>query len=364
MRLLYFLILVSVFISCKQAATVLPKRKNIVEAVYASGKILSENEYYAYALNGGYIVKKIVKDGDIVKKGQILYVINSDVPSSNVDAARSGYENVKISLSTRSAVLNDLRLTWESVQLKFKNDSLQYNRLKNLFEQGIGTQSALDNAHTNFLVSLNQVKSAEARYFSTVNDLEVSYQNAKSKLANAEADLRNTYIKSELDGAVYQTLKEAGEAVRPNDPVALIGAAEKRIIKLAVDQLDISKVVVGQEVLLKTDVTGNTIYHAAIKQIYPSMNETDQTFRVDAVFTEAGGQPFIHSSVEANIIIQKKDKALIIPRAALLANDSVQIRQGNKAVMVWVKTGIKTLEDVEIISGINQSSQIVLPSQK
>lgn len=357
---LLFLIILA---SCKHEATIHPERKNIVETVYASGKIIAENEYNLYALSNGTVIKKLAREGDSVKKGQVIYIINNDAPTAKLDAARSNYENAQSNISDQSRVLKDLKLSMDNAEARYRNDSLQYLRLKTLMEQGIGTQNNLDNARTTFLISENQKKSAEEKYYSTVNELNVSFQNAKSQLAGAKNDLDNYFIRSEEDGRVYQLMKEAGEAVKLNDAVALMGDASKRIIRLAVDQQDISRIKTGQEVLLKADVTGNTIYKATISRIYPTMNEVDQTFRVDAVFAESTQQHFIHSSVEANIIIQKKNNALVIPRSALTATDSVQVKESGKTKTVLVQTGIRTLNDVEIIAGLDETSTII-PIQK
>jgi hypothetical protein len=120
---------------------------------------------------------------------------------------------------------------------------------------------------------------------------------------------------------------------------------------------------IGQQVLLKTDVAGDSIYHAIVTTLYPLMNEADQTFRVDAMFTDEAQQPFIHSSVEANIIIQKKNNALVIPRTAIIAGDSVQVKQNGKTKVIAVQKGISTLDETEIIKGLDESSSVILPAQ-
>jgi HlyD family secretion protein len=189
-------------------------------------------------------------------------------------------------------------------------------------------------------------------------------QNAKSQAASAQNDLNNYFIRAEANGTVFQTFKEAGEAVRANEVVAILGETNNRIIRLAVDQQDISKIKNGQEVLLKADVSGNTIYKASVSRIYPLMNEVDQTFRVDAIFQDSTQQTFIHSSVEANIITEQKNNVLVIPRKALVADDSVQVKQDGKIKMMAVKTGIRTLDEVEILSGLDESSEVIVPVQK
>jgi HlyD family secretion protein len=359
-----FIIFLLVVISCKKKQSTHAQRKNIVETVYASGKIIADSEYTVYALSAGSVIKKLIKEGDTVKKGQTLYVINYDASSAKLNAAKTNYTEASSNLSEKSRILNDLKLALDNARAKLYNDSLLYARRNKLWQQGIGTQNDVDNANMVYSTSRNLEKSAEEKYYATLNDLNVSLANAKSQLTTAQTDLNNYFIKSDNNGMVYQTYKEAGEAVRLNDAVALLGKTSNLIIKLAVDQQDIDKVKTGQEVLLKTDISGSTIYHATVTKIYPMMNEADQTFRVDALFTGSTQQPFTHSSVEANIIIQQKNDVLTVPRLALVADDSVMIKTDGKIKTVAVRTGIHTLEEVEIISGLNESSEIILPDQK
>jgi HlyD family secretion protein len=359
------LLLLPLTISCSRSGhTVKPVRKDIIETVYASGKIIPENEYHVYALSNGTIVEKAVKEGDDVIAGSILYKVDNAAPSARLNAAKSLLQNSQSNVSDQSRVLNDIKLSMESAEAKFRNDSINYFRLKTLADQDATSKSAVDNAFTAYTISLNQKKSAEEKYYATRNDLDVALQNAKSQVTAAQSELNNYFIKSEAAGTVFQLMKEAGEAVRAGEVVALLGEKSKRIIRLAVDQQDISKIKTGQDVLLKTDVSGNTVYHATVSRLYPVMNESDQTFRVDAVFSDTVQQPFVHSSVEANIIIQQKKNALIIPRSAMVSEDSVQVKQDGKTKNIFVQTGITTLDDVEILKGLDESAEVIVSNQK
>lgn len=349
---------------CSNNNSVHPQRKNIIETVYASGKIMADSEYTVFALNPGTVIKKLVKEGDHVKKGQVIYVVNNTAPAAKLDAANSSYQNAQQNLSANSRVLSDLKLSMQNADIKFSNDSLQYARLKTLWTQNIGTKSALDNAEVQYRTSLNDKRSAREKYYSTVNDLTVSLKNAQSQLAGAQNDLSNYIIRAESPGTVYQMMKEKGEAVKANDQLALLGKSAERIIRLAVDQQDIDRVKVGQEVLLKTDATGDKIFKAKVIRIYPAMNEADQTFRVDAQFTGGDDQPYIHTSVEANIIIQRKQQALVIPNRALIGSDSVKVKQDGKTKNIVIKTGIHTLDETEVLSGLDEQSEVIIPSAK
>ena len=90
------------------------------------------------------------------------------------------------------------------------------------------------------------------------------------------------------------------------------------------------------------------------------MNEQDQTFRVEARFEKQDAPAFIHSSVEANIIIQRKNKALVLPRSVLAGNDSVWVQQKGQKTKKCIKTGITTLDHVEITAGLDERTPVLL----
>lgn len=359
MKPLPILITACVLGSCRKPEQIRLQIKDIIETVYASGKITSGNEYSLVALGSGAILEKKVKDGDRVRKGQILYIVHYEPAAARYQAALDNLHNTELNLGSRSPLLNDLRLTLESAALRRKNDSINYHRWKTLWEQGIGTRSNLDDAYTNFQISTNQQNSAEEKYNNALHDLKVNNSNAKSQVQTARKELDDNFITAGKDGVVWQTFKETGEAVRTNDLVAIIGDSNS-IIRLAVDQEDISKIKTGQKVLLKTDMTGDSVFEAAITRIYPAMNESDRTFRVDAEFLGSHPPAYIHSSVEANIIIAEKHNAAVLPREALTSGDSAWILDKGKEKKIAIATGLSTMEYIEILSGIDRNTTVII----
>ncbi len=363
-RFLFFATAVTVLFSCNNNNIIHPGRKKIIETVYASGKIMADSEYTVYALNAGTVIEKMVNEGDHITANQVIYRINNSAPAAKLEAANQAYSKAKQDLSPSSRILADAKIALQNAELKFGNDSLQYARLKALWAENVGTKSALDNAELQCRTSLNQKLSTRERYFSTVNDLTLSLKNAESQVASAQNDYNNYTIRAERSGTVFQMLKEKGEAVKANDALALVGKSTDRIIRLAVDQQDINRVKPGQYVLLKTDATGDKIYEARVIRVYHTMNESDQTFRVEAIFTGNTQQSFIHTSIEANIIISEKQNALVVPSQVILSGDSLKVKLDGKVKTIPVKTGIRTLNEVEVLDGVDEKSAIIIPPAK
>lgn len=356
-------VLFSVFKKNKEA-TIKPERKAITEAVYASGFLVPKNEYKVFALSDGYIVAKNKEGGSDVKRGEEIYKIQNDASGAKLGASTSAYDLARLNASDNSPVLLDLKNKIKSAEAKFKNDSLNFARYKNMFDAQAVTKGQFDQIALAYDISSNDLKSLNENFRRTKEQLQVEMKNAQSVVAASNLDFGNYSIRSVMDGMVYETYKDLGEAVRRTELVAIVGEKGAKLLELSVDQQDIDKVKIGQEVIVKMDVSGSKTYSAKVSKIYPNMNQQDQSFKVEAEFSENYEMNFVHTSVEANIIIAHKDNALIIPKNVIQANDEVEIKSLGMNQKVKIKRGLENLEYVEVVKGIKAEDEVVIPKLK
>jgi multidrug efflux pump subunit AcrA (membrane-fusion protein) len=166
-------------------------------------------------------------------------------------------------------------------------------------------------------------------------------------------------LKSYTNGVVFEVYKQTGDLIAPNQPIALIGSG-KMIAKLLVDQDDLQKIYNGQQILITMDAFPGKVFHAGVRRIYPILNKAEQSFRVDAVFEEALPFSMYGLNIEANIVINEKIKAMVIPRKALIHGDSVQVKEGGRLAMVKIKKGAEDNEYVQVLGGLTASSQLII----
>jgi HlyD family secretion protein len=89
------------------------------------------------------------------------------------------------------------------------------------------------------------------------------------------------------------------------------------------------------------------------------INKQQQSVKVDAMMSEPLPGWFSGLALEANIIIREKENALVIPKTKLLPGDSVWVESKDGRRKVKVETGIETLDEIEILSGIDTSDQLI-----
>jgi HlyD family secretion protein len=357
--LLLLLFLASV--SCKKEAAIInPELNTITEAVYASGYVVPKSEYQVFSKAEGFLVKKLVADGEAVKAGEPLFYIENEQQNSKYRNALDLYEMARNNYKSNSPILEEITSGMEASRKKLVFDSIQYERFKNLIGNNAASKLDYDRAKLSYENSQNEYILQKTRYEKVKNQLFIELRNAENQLKISTDENSNNIIKSRIDGRLYQTLKEEGELIKRNEAIAVVGNNDSFHLQLQIDELDINKVKVGQQVLVKIDAFPKNVFKAQVKKIYPLINKKDQSIRVDAEFTEEIPLDFSGLAAEANIIIKQKENALLISRSFLINEDSVMVMTNGKKDKIKVTIGIETLEKVEVISGLDKDSQLIM----
>ena len=343
----------------KKEKIVKPELKSLTEAVYASGNIFPKNEYLVFANADGLLNRLFVQAGDQVSEGQPLFKIDNDIQNARRKSSSAIYQTALDNLSSNSPALAEARNQMESAKVKMQNDSVNYVRYKNLVENNAVSKAEYDRMVLAYNVSKNDYQARRNSVERLKRQLYVDLQNAESLYkANAKED-QNFLVKALLQGTVYEVYKEKGEAVRRNDPIALLGDHSNVFIKLSVDELDIEKIKLGQEVLVKADLYKDKVFKAKVSRIHRKMNVQDQSFRVDAEFVGDKPTSYYGLTVEANIVISKKENVLTIPKSYLAATDSIWIKKDGEEEKIKIKKGIEDFDYVEVLEGIDKNTEVL-----
>lgn len=351
----FFLLIGLTVLSCsQQTEKILPMEIALTESVYASATIQPDSLYKVYAVVSGILETNLVKEGDLVSENQQLFQIMNTAPKLNTENAKFNLELAQENYNGNAAILNSIKDEIASAQLKLANDSINYFRQKNLWNQHIGSKQEYETKKLNYELATNQLKRLQANYKQTKNQLETAVKQAKNNYETSSVLTKDFTVKSKINGKVYALYKEPGEIISSMEPLASVGSEERFIIKLLVDEVDIVRISIGQEVLLNLEAYNEKVFKATISKIYPQKDERNQTFTVEAEFVNQPEILYPGLSGEANIIIAKKEKVLAIPKTFLIDRDKVKTDEG----LIPVKTGVQNMDYVEILSGISKDTYI------
>ena len=358
MKILTFLFTILIVVSCKNGnEQTKPVVENISESVYASGIVKSKNQYQVYSTVNGLIQEILVHDGDVVSKGQSLIRVQNVSSNLNAYNAKLAADNAIYSNADK---LSEAKVAINFALSKMKNDSLLLMRQRNLWAQKIGSLNDFEQKQLAYKNSAANYETERLHYLELKRQLQFVSDQSKTNLKISNALAGDNLIKADASGRIYKILKEKGEFVNTLNPVAVMGDASEFLIEMKVDEFDIARIQKGQKILVTMDSYKDTVFDAIIDDIEPLMNEQSRSFTVNAAFITKPRVLYPNLSVEANIIIRTKDKALTIPRIFLF-NDSLVILKKGETRKVTV--GLKDYQKVEILSGLSTHDIIYKPAQ-
>lgn len=338
--------------------TIKPELRSITESVYASGTVKALDQYEAFTLASGPIQEIFLKEGDTVEIGTPILAVFSErekLSRESAELARSFADQ-----QANQSRIRDLELSIELAKSKMKNDSLLNERQKNLWSKGIGSAVELEQRQLAYQSSKNSYDSYLLRYLELKREVEFNSKTA-SKTLDISKVLESEYVlKSKIKGKVYAILKEKGEMVTAQIPLAILGSADKFQLELQVDEYDISKVIPGQRVMVSMDSYKGEVFEAQVTQVYPIMDTKSKSFTVEAEFLENPPRLYPNLTLEANIITETKKNTLVIPRNYLINDERVIMENGDTLL---VKVGIRDYQFAEILEGLDENTTLIKPQK-
>ena len=354
---IFFLLIA--LISCnKNVEKTHPSIENISESVYASGSLKSKNQYQVFSNVNGIIQNVFVSEGDTVKEGTPLLTISNETSKLNTENAKLAADFSDY--NANSAKLNELKVNIDLAKSKMQNDSLLLNRQKILWSQEVGSKIDLEQRELAFENSKTLYEASLLRYTDLKKQILFNSQQSKTNLQISRKNENDFTIKSEISGKVYILYKEKGEMINTQTPLAVLGNADDFILELQVDEYDIVKIKTGQNILVTLDSYKGQVFEASVTKVNPIMNERSKTFTVEAEFVKQPPTLYPNLTLEANIIIQIKKNVLTLPRKFIIDDEYVIKENGDK---VKIQTGLKDYKIVEIISGISEKDELVIPAK-
>lgn len=338
-----------------------PSSKDISEFVYASVKIEPMRSFQCKSSKTGIIKEIHIKEGETVKSDQLLFTLRHTADVKNrIQSAEINLKDAKDNLSGNNSSLKNIEIEIERIKEQYQLDSIYYHKQLKLWSQGIGSKNDLDQKKMNFQNSKSQLNTQRVNYSRTKSIIESKYELAESRLS-LEKELTNDFmIKSEIDGTVFKIFKEEGELITPQEIFAEVGTIESYHIIMNIDEVDIPKIVLKDTALIKLEAYPDTTYTSLLSSISKSKDNNTQTFEVTADFITKPNRLFNGLSGEANILIDRRKDAIIIPAEYIIENNKVLTEDG----LTTVTLGVKTLEFVEVKNGIDTSTILLKPKTK
>ena len=351
----------SFLIGCGKNNTTTPMKRDIIDVVFASGYLAKTNEYTVTANTEGFLNLSLVKEGDQVKVGDDLFQLSNGVQSNQLDNALVNYQDAVTKAKPDSPQIAQLQLQIEQAETQLELDRKNLDRYSALLQTNAVSQLDFDKVKVQFENSKAHMEILKKSLSDLQQSLQVNLSNAKSQLRIQQENNDDYFIKSQISGTVLNVYKEQGELIKRGESIAKVGGGGD-ILKLFVAEEDISRVALGQRAKISLNTEKDATFDAVITKIYPAFDEKEQSFVVEATFTNAPTSIYAGTQLQANIVIADIKNVLVIPTDYLVKEHMVILEKEKREVPI--KIGIKTSEWVQVMEGLDESTRIITPKKE
>ena len=186
-------------------------------------------------------------------------------------------------------------------------------------------------------------------------------EESKSRIAAQKVRIDQLVLRAPLDGMVLRRDGEVGEIAGPTDVLFWVGPPLPMHVVAEVNEEEINRIAVGQRAFLRSEAFPGQALRATVSQITPKGDPARKTFRVYLSLPQ--DTPLrIGMSVEANIIVREKARAIVIPTEAI-ADDAVQVVNNSRIQRLPIRLGVRGSRNVEIIGDVTRGMAVLSPAR-
>ncbi len=354
----------------------------LIDYLSETGLVEANNSSRIASLVNGQVVDIAVSVGDQVDIGDDLLEISATQVDLQIKALEAQLQRVEASyndlINPASETLESARLRVQNIenQVELAQEQLEKNQV--LFAEGIISEDTLKSVENNYQSAQNQLdiarnelqllerggsKSQRQQYLAQMD--EINYN-----IKQLESSRDNYLVKAPLSGTITSLPINEGDTV----------LAGMEIISI----MDLSELLISTEVLASkagainpgaqlrvVDDDSEVVLELNVNKIYPTahliisdLGIQQKRVRLEAELPNSFMELKVGYEVDVEIVTRKKDQAVYLPKEAVYTvngQDYVMLADGWRAREVAVETGWKTVDDVEILSGVELNQEVIVP---
>jgi multidrug efflux pump subunit AcrA (membrane-fusion protein) len=336
-------------------------RGPVIQAVYATGTIQPVREYPIRSNTAGIIEAVHVDKGSRVKLDMPLAVVAD--PALKYAAEKAQAELVEKQGRVAPVIAEyDARIL--AMQARLDIAQREESRLRKLVESGTTSTTDLDRSSDVVKSLWSELESLKSQRTMRSLELDREIAVARSAVGTAEWNLHQQTLKSPIDaGTVLDRPLSPGTRVAVNDVVMRVAdvSPANLVMRAAVDEEDITRVKLGQRVIVTLYAFDGAHFEGKVTQIYPEADPTRRTFEVDVALGDDARKKELQSGMTGEIafVIATKDDVKVLPSQSLQEN-AVYVLRGGKIERLEPKIGIRAVDRIEVLEGVPDDAVVII----
>ena len=359
----------------KPVQAVRAARGDIVQTVVASGRIMTPQRVSVGAVTTGRVARIPVKEGQTVRRGDVLVELDDNDERAALDQARASVAQAE----ARVRQLRDLGLPAAQQALLQAEATVtqvrrQFDRTRELKAKGFVSQAALDEAQRNLDVAESQLRSAQLQVQSNSpagSDFVVAQTalaQARAGLGAAQARLEDMVILTPVDGILIGRAVEPGNIVQPGKELMALAPVGETQVVVQIDEKNLAQLKIGQKALGSADAFPRERFPAELVYINPGIDASRGSVEVKLRVPNPPAYLRQDMTVSVDMEVARRANAVVVPAEAVHdangASPWVLVVDGGHARRRQVELGLKGSGRVEIAKGVAPGDYLVPASQQ
>jgi multidrug efflux pump subunit AcrA (membrane-fusion protein) len=301
-----------------------------------------------------------VREGAKVRKGDVLATIDS--PALRHDLARGKADLWAASQqgAADSPQLAALEAQARAIEADLNTAKNDRARTARLVASGSVGQAQLDSLMDRAAALEAQLQANAAQRKSLRIDLTARASGSSAEVESLAARAADAEVRAPIDGVVLDRFVEPGEVAMINSPLLKIGTADSLILECAIDEADIGKVTIGKKVAISLYAFPQAIAKGEVFEILPDADRAKKAFLTKVKFLDPPVGLRSGMTAEANVVIDERPGALLIPAEAVDANGGVLVAEEGRVRHRSPKLGVRDMVRVEAIEGLAEGEQVIV----
>jgi HlyD family secretion protein len=347
----------------------------IRSVVSTNGKIEPVNNFEAHAPVATSVRRVFVKEGEAVKKGQLLIELDDADARAQAARAQTQLKGAQADLSAAERGGNQeevLGLEAQLTKASTDRDAAQRNldALKKLEQQGAASAGEVRDAQDTLAradAQLTFLKQKQAKRYSNAELARVEAQRTEAQATYDAAQdvLAKSNVRAPFDGVVYSLPAKQGGFVAAGDLLLQVADLQRVQLRAFVDEPDVGRLAPGDPIEITWDAVPGRVWRATVSSI-PStvkLRGSRNVGETTSIVDNKDLKLLPNINVGVSIVTAEHDHVLIVPREAIRMDDSkpyvLQV-SGHELKRRDVETSLSNLTEVEVSHGLSAKDVVAI----
>ena len=351
--------------------TVVVQQAPLVRSLQFTGRMAAVTRVDIGSTVTGRVDQVLYREGDLVRKDQVLVQLDSAEAEAALAQARAGEQQARARWAgLRSTGRRGTLATLAQAEATLHAARVEMERTEALVAQGFLSDSRRTEARRALDVAEAQQAAAQAQRQANLDQgtdvvqAQAQLEMAQAARALAEVRLDQTRLRAPADARVLLRQVEPGQIVQPGK--ALLSLAQQGPIQLVaqVDERFLAQLAVGQLASVVADAFPAQPFHARVQSIAPVVDSQRGSIEVKLALEGHAPPAFLREDMTLSIEVEtgRRDRARVLPGSALREGSVVWVVRNGRVTAQALRLGLRTTDAVEVLDGVGEGEAVVLGS--